>query len=336
MIEPKRVGPPSSGGAGAVWGKPPPHVIGAKFVRVSADRFVAFVDRLAADLDASPRRADELAAQAHLSRFHFERVIVAVAGESPTRFRARVLLERAAYRMITTDAILMDIAVEAGYGSHEAFTRAFRRCFGSAPSTWRQRPGTFRIDAPSGVHFHPPAGLRLPARHRMDAMDLIVELVEHHVWLVGEFVARAHRLTDAQLDSRFEGPVEEIDGETLRWALSRLVGQLAMWNAAVDDASYDFAVEESETVSSMRARLATAGPAFVANVRLYAEEGRFDETFVEAFSDEPEVLSYGAMVAHVLTFAAHHRLLVVSKLREFGITDLGFGDPKRWLGRKLS
>ena len=127
--------------------QPPPHHIGAKFVRVSADRFVAFVDRLATDLDASPRRADELAAQAHLSRFHFERVIVAVAGESPTRFRARVLLERAAYRMITTDAILMDIAVEAGYGSHEAFTRAFRRGFGVAPpprsrSDGRVRAGT--------------------------------------------------------------------------------------------------------------------------------------------------------------------------------------------------
>ena len=59
------------------------HHVQVSQVEVSADRFVAFVDRLAADLDASPRRADELAAQAHLSRFHFERVIVAVAGESP-------------------------------------------------------------------------------------------------------------------------------------------------------------------------------------------------------------------------------------------------------------
>lgn len=42
------------------------------------------------------------------------------------------------------------------------------------------------------------------------------------------------------------------------------------------------------------------------------------------------------MVANVLTFAAHHRILVVSKLREFGITDLGFGDPKQWLGMRLS
>lgn len=167
-------------------------------------------------------------------------------------------------------------------------------------------------------------------------MDLVVEMVEHHVWLVGEFVDRAARLTDEQLNSRFHGPVDEIDGETLRWALSRLVGQMAMWNSAVTDAPYDFAVEVDEPASSIRSRMARAGPEFVGNVRRYAEEGRFDETFVDAFSDVPVVLTYGAMVAHVLTFAAHHRLLVVAKLREFGMTDLGFGDPKQWLVRGLS
>ena len=141
-------------------------------------RFVAFVDRLGADLDTMPTRAEDMAAAAHLSRFHFERVIMAIAGESPTRFRARILLERAAHRMTTTDATLLDIAVEAGYSSHEAFTRAFRREYGVAPSVWRRRPARFRIASPNGVHFHPPGGLRLPARHRMDSMDLVVEMVE--------------------------------------------------------------------------------------------------------------------------------------------------------------
>ncbi len=297
------------------------------------DHFVGLVDRLAADLDAAPATAEALAAQAHLSRFHFDRVVKAVAGESPTRFRSRVLLERAAYRMITTEDTLLDIAVAAGFGSHEAFTRAFGREYGVAPSVWRDRPTRFQIAAPNDVHFHPPGGLRLPARHRMDGMTLVVEMVEHHVWLVGELVDRAAGLDDARLDEPFSGTVPGIDGGTLRWALSRLVGQMAMWNAAVGDREYDFDVEQAEPVASMRERLAVAGPEFLANVRTYAEEGRFDETFVEAFSPEPVVLSYGAMVAHVLTFAAHHRLIAVAKLREHGIDDLGFGDPKQWFAR---
>ncbi len=298
------------------------------------DHFVALVDRLAADLDAAPTAsADELAAAAHLSRFHFDRVVKAVSGESPTRFRARVLLERAAYRMITTRATLLDIAVAAGFGSHEAFTRAFSREYGAPPSAWRTRPTRFQIDAPNDVHFHPPGGLRLPARHRMDDMALVTEMVEHHIWLVGELVDRAAGLDDAQLDEPFAGTIPDVDGGTLRWALSRLVGQMAMWNAAVADREYDFSVEDGEPVASVRARLEVAGPEFLANVRSYAEEGRFDETFVDGFGPQPVVLSYGAMIAHVLTFAAHHRLLAVAKLREHGVLDLGLGDPKHWFAR---
>jgi AraC family transcriptional regulator len=41
-------------------------------------------------------------------------------------------------------------------------------------------------------------------------------------------------------------------------------------------------------------------------------------------------VTYGGMVAHVLTFSAHHRLLAVTALARHGITDLGYGDPKYW------
>jgi AraC family transcriptional regulator len=57
---------------------------------------------------------------------------------------------------------------------------------------------------------------------------------------------------------------------------------------------------------------------------MLAATGRFDETFVEVFSPAPQVLSYGAMVAHLLTFSADLRLLAVSRLRACGVTDLDF------------
>ena len=294
------------------------------------DHFTAFVERLTTDVGTMPGSAEAMADAAGLSRSQFERVARAVAGESPARFRGRILLERAAYLMLTTPATLLDIALDTGFTSHEAFTRAFRREHGVNPSVWRAEPTSFRIEAPNDVHFHPPAGLRLPARHRMDGVDLVIEMVEHHVWLVGELVDRARLVSEEDLDAPFTGSVEGIDGGTLRWALARLVGHMDMWNAAVHDTGYDFAVEDHETVTSMRRRLDRVGPEFVDNVSMLAATGRFDETFVEAFSPTPQVLSYGAMVAHVLTFAAHHRLLALSRLRECGVTDLGFGDPKHW------
>jgi hypothetical protein len=84
-------------------------------------------------------------------------------------------------------------------------------------------------------------------------------------------------------------------------------------------------------VSQLRAKLAEAGPAFVAQVHAIVGEGRLDETFVDAVCDPPEVFTYGGMIAHVLTFAAHRRTLVCGALADAGITDLGAGDPMRWV-----
>lgn len=254
----------------------------------------------------------------------------AVAGESPARFRRRILLERAAYLMLATELTILDIAVDSGFTGQATFATAFRLEFGVLPSVWRAEPTSYSIEAPGDVHFHPPAGLRLPARHRMDSVDLVVEMVEHHVWLVGELVDRARLVADVDLDQPSDRSIAGLDGETLRWALSRLIGQMEMWNAAVHDGDYDVSVEEHESTTSMRRRLDRVGPEFVDNVSRLAATGRFDETFVEAFSPTPDALSYGAMVAHVLTFAAHLRLLALSRLRECGVSDLGFGDPQHW------
>ncbi len=299
----------------------------------AADTFSEFVDQLARVLDETEHRdasGEEWAARFHFSRFHFDRMIRSVAGEPPQAFRRRILLERAAYRMVTTAAPLIDIAVEAGYGSHEAFTRAFTRAYGVTPAAWRRSPGRIRIPAPSDVHFHPPGSLRLPSRDKVTAMDLLTRMVEHHVWLTGEMVQLASRLTDAQLDEPIELDVDD-DRQTIRSLLSRLIGQMGMWNAAVAMREYDWSVEEHESLASMRERLATEGPAYLAQVREVVEQERLDDTFVDALCEPAEVFTYGGMIAHVLTFAAHRRTLVVLALAKHGVEELGWGDPMVWV-----
>ncbi len=253
-------------------------------------------------------------------------MIRSIAGEPPDAFRRRVLLERAAYRMITTTAPLIDIAVEAGYGSHEAFTRAFTRAYGVAPSVWRRKPGHLQIEAPSGVHFHPPGSLRLPARDEVTAMELLTKMVEHHVWLTGEMVRVADRLTDEQLDQLIELDVDD-DSQTIRTLLSRLVGQMGMWNAALATRDYDWSVEEHEPLGAMRERLAVEGPTYLAHVREVVDAGRLDDTFVDALCEPAEVFTYGGMIAHVLTFAAHRRTLVALALEPARCRRAGLGRP---------
>jgi AraC family transcriptional regulator len=296
----------------------------------SQDTFLRFVDSLASHLDDHEANGAELAARVHLSRFHFDRVIGAVAGETPARFRRRVLLERGAYRLVTSQMSVLDIAVEAGYSSNEAFTRAFHRAYGAPPSAWRAAPRRFQLPAPNSVHFHPPGSLRLPARSKVTTMDLLTRMVEHHIWLTGEMITRARQLPAEQLDQPIELSVDD-DRQTVRSLLSRLVGQMDMWNCAIANQAYDWSLEEHESIAEMRERIARVAPAFLAEVRAVTADGRLDETFVDALCEPAEVFTYGGMIAHVLTFAAHRRTLVVLALSSAGIEDLGWGDPMRWI-----
>ena len=296
------------------------------------DTFSRFVDVLAATLDEHAATGEALASRVHLSRHHFDRVVASVAGEPPLAFRRRILLERAAYRLLVSDDTVIAVASDAGYSSHEAFTRAFKKAYGRTPSDWRRRPARFQIDAPSRVHFHPPGGLRVPALRKVSAMELLYRMVEHHVWLVGEMLARAESLPDDVLDRPIEISVEGIDDEpTLRSQLSRLVGQMAQWNAATAGVDYDFTAEREASVGCLRKRLATSGPEFLERVGEIIRDERLDETFVDVLCEPPRVFTYGGMVAHVLTFAAHRRTLVCGALVDAGVADLGAGDPMQWV-----
>ncbi len=301
---------------------------------VDIDTFASFVEAVARNLGDGDGavRSEGFAAQAFLSRSHFDRVIRATAGEPPQSFQRRVLLERAAFQLATTSTGILEIALEAGYSSHEAFVRAFRRAYGVNPSDWRGSPKQIKLPTPNDVHFHPPGGLRLPTKTEISSMDLLVRMVEHHVWLVGELVDHSAKLDNAKLDEPITISVEGVDDDpTIRSLLSRLVGQMDMWNRVTHDQPYDWDVEKHESIAGMRSRLATAGAEFLAQTRRVVDEGRLDDTFVDAHCTPVEVFTYGGMIAHVLTFAAHRRVLVLGALASAGITDLGSGDPRKWV-----
>jgi AraC family transcriptional regulator len=295
----------------------------------AADHFKAFVEAVATSLDA-PARTTELAARVHLSRSQLDRVVRAAGGEAAGHLQRRILLERAAFRLLERKLRVLEVALEAGYASHEAFTRAFRRAYGDAPSAWRGKPSQILLSTPNGVHFHPPGGLRLPAEKEVTSMDLVLTMTEHHIWHVSQLIERASRLDDARLDAPIELSVESIDDDpTPRSVLSRLVDQMDIWNHAVANRPYDFTPKRSESIGSMRDRLGECGPVFLGHVRDACTSGRLDDTFVDSTSGSPLFFTYGGMIAHVLTYAAYRRTLVSGALHAAGITDLE-DDPLAW------
>ncbi|MFK5057974.1 helix-turn-helix transcriptional regulator, partial [Klebsiella pneumoniae] len=75
----------------------------------------------------------ELADVAHFSAFHFHRLFAAWAGETLGDYVRRRRLEVAALRLATQPRLsVLEAAVSVGFGSGEAFSRAFRARFGSA------------------------------------------------------------------------------------------------------------------------------------------------------------------------------------------------------------
>ncbi|WP_028588131.1 AraC family transcriptional regulator [Desulfocurvus vexinensis] len=102
-----------------------------------AERLNRVLDHLERHLDDDPS-LEELAGVACFSPYHFHRIFTGMVGESLGAHLRRLRLQRAGHRLQFTALPVTRVALDAGYESLEAFSRAFRAQFGMAPSRWRE------------------------------------------------------------------------------------------------------------------------------------------------------------------------------------------------------
>ncbi|MGJ4943228.1 GyrI-like domain-containing protein [Bradyrhizobium sp. HKCCYLS1011] len=88
---------------------------------------------------SAPLALDDIAAIAGVSRFHLVRAFAAAMGVSVMRYVRLRRLSEAARALAAGAPDILTLALEADYGSHEAFTRAFRDQFGVTPETVRMK-----------------------------------------------------------------------------------------------------------------------------------------------------------------------------------------------------
>lgn len=105
-----------------------------------AKRFEAVLAYIDAHLDGD-LSVEALSGVASFSAFHFHRQFTAYVGVTVARYVQRMRLRRAAQRLAAQrPCSVLEASLDAGFESPEAFSRAFRRACGMAPSAFRRKP----------------------------------------------------------------------------------------------------------------------------------------------------------------------------------------------------
>lgn len=84
---------------------------------------------------------DELCSVACFSKYHFHRLFTAHTTLSLQAYIKWLRLKRAAHQLVVhKDNSIINIALDAGFKSHESFSRAFKQICGQSPRDFRDKP----------------------------------------------------------------------------------------------------------------------------------------------------------------------------------------------------
>jgi AraC family transcriptional regulator len=95
----------------------------------------------------------DVARFANVSRYHLLRAFGAATGQSVMRYVRGRRLTAAARQLAAGAGDILGVALDAGYGSHEAFTRAFREQFDTTPERVRAQRNTVNIPLVEAIHM---------------------------------------------------------------------------------------------------------------------------------------------------------------------------------------
>lgn len=164
---------------------------------------------------------ETLAGRFHFSPFYFHRVFSLVVGRTIAVYVRDRRLQRACQQLADTGRPVLDIALDCGYRSAQAFTRAFKGAFGLPPTAYRRmgyRPTVVTVDElimqftnriKGGIYVHPNI-----IKH--GALRIACTVGEGHktaeVWQAVEKLAEEKPLTNKISDGGYE--VRVFDGDT--------------------------------------------------------------------------------------------------------------------------
>jgi AraC-like DNA-binding protein len=105
------------------------------------DRFVGRALAQMHERAAHDWTIDELARNAGLSRSSLHERFVQLIGVPPMQYLLQWRMQVASRMLLDTRSTVAAIALDVGYDSEAAFSRAFKRVVGKPPASWRREHG---------------------------------------------------------------------------------------------------------------------------------------------------------------------------------------------------
>ncbi len=164
----------------------------------------------------------ELASKIGYSYFHFSRLFHGITGHSPQDFILRRRITEAAFQILKTKRKIIDIAFDFPFGSHEAFSRAFKKILGVTPSGLRKRRDE-HLFLPYFNRFSPEYILTLG--RIIDHQPEVIEIPEFSIVGFVIYVEKDYSLI-TRMWYQFHGLIESIPNRVK----PEKYYQLAFWN----------------------------------------------------------------------------------------------------------
>ena len=169
---------------------------------------------------------DTISEATGVSRFHLSRAFPAATGLSLAGYLRARRLSEAARALANGAPDILAVAIEAGYGSHEAFTRAFRAQFGLTPEQLRAQANLETIELQEPIRMDQQIATPLAA----------ARMVKKGAMLIFGLGARCPAMGSATIPSQwnaFAPHIGHIDGQIGNVAYG------AIYNSD-DSGSYDY------------------------------------------------------------------------------------------------
>lgn len=152
-----------------------------------------------------PLTLDVIAQASHYSKYHLHRRFVESIGITASAYIWRRRLTEAARQLALTDRRIVDIAIEFGFGSQQAFTRAFKIGYKQPPCRFRRGSALYPLQLPALLAdefaSQPPANRT--ARLRFASPDDVPSWME----LVGQTVDGYPHLDEQAYLEALEGAI---------------------------------------------------------------------------------------------------------------------------------